>query len=140
MLFPERMLHTANTIPEGCSGHICQVPANTYRKAALIFPIKKYEQNISSSSRSTNRQSKSRTSRDNLRTLSPNLREICIRKSFAPGFTLQNREDCGLSGRQIHPYIDQFCPELALKATIKIRSGRSPQCVTLRYGGLSAAS
>jgi hypothetical protein len=56
----------------------------------LTFAFKN-NQNISTSSRSTNRPHLPRTLSNNRRTLSPKQWEICLRKGFDPPFTLQNQ-------------------------------------------------
>ena len=126
MLFHERVLHTAKTLPEGCFGRICHQPANAYRSAALI-PRIKYKQNTSIPSRSINRHHIARTLSNNRRTLSLSPWKICVRKCFIKFFNLQNQEDCAHVGSQINLYIDQFLPELAIKQTINIKCVRSPK-------------
>ena len=96
-------------------------------------------QKYQSPSRSIARHHSACTLSNNRRTLSPKQQELCPRNRFDLSFTLQNQEDCSLPGQQIHPYIDQFSPELTLKSTIKIKPGRSPQRASLRHGGLFTA-
>ena len=126
MLLPERVLHTAKMLPEGCIGRFCHQPANAYRSAALI-PLIKYKQNTSIPSRSINRHHSARTLSNNRRTLSPKPQGICVRNFFISALTLQNQEDYGHVGQQIHLCIDQFLPELAIKQTINIKCVRSPK-------------
>jgi len=81
MLYPERVLNAAKALPDGCFGHIYRQPANAYRIAALIFPIK-FNQNTCLPSRSTIRYHYPRTLSNNRRTLSPKQREKCARKTL----------------------------------------------------------
>ncbi len=118
MLFFERVLHASNALPDGCFGHICQQPANAYRTALLIFPLK-FRRNLPFLFRSTNRHYLICTLSNNLRILLSKLRDICVQRCFALSFTLQNQEDCGHPGRQIHFYVRQFFFELALKQPSK---------------------
>jgi hypothetical protein len=90
-------------------------------------------------SRSLTRHHSACTLSNNRRTLSPKTQEICLRNRFDPPFTLRNQEDCSPTGQQIHLHKEQFFAELTLKPTIKIKSGKSPQRASLRYGGLFTA-
>ena len=126
MLFPERVLQAAKALPEGCFERVYNKPVNAYRSVTLISHPK-FKQNISIPSRSINWHHSARTLSNNRRTLSPKQRGKCVLNCFTKPFTLQNQEDCAHVGSQIHLYIDQFLPELAIKPTINIKCVRSPK-------------
>ena len=121
-------------------GHVYHRPteAGSAFVLTLFHNINKH-QNKQSPSRSLNRHHSACTLSNNRRTLSPISQEPCLRNRFDPAITLRNQEDCGPSGQQIQLHKEQFVPELNLKPTIKIKSGRSPQRASLRYGGLFTA-
>jgi len=127
-------------LSNNCLEHICS-GSEQARSAFMLTHIYKINNNQSKqfSSRSTNRYHLPCTLSNNRRTLSPKQRELCLRNRFAPASTLQNQEDCGPPGQQVRPNIDQLFTRLTLKTTIKIKSGKSPQRASLRYGGLFTA-
>ena len=107
MLYYERVLHAAKALAKGCFGHICNRPANSYRRIALIFPFNS-EQTQPLSSRSNHRHHITRTLSNNRRTLSPKQREICLWQCFDSPSTLQNQEDCGHSADRSIPIFNQY--------------------------------
>ncbi len=96
-------------------------------------------QKYQSPSRSLTRHHSACTLSNNRRTLSPISQDLCLRNRFDLSFTLRNQEDCSPSGQHIHLHKEQFVPELTIKPTIMIKSGKSPQRASLRYGGLFTA-
>lgn len=125
MLYTERVLHTANALPEECIGRICHKPVNAYRAATLIFLIK-FKQHKLFPSRNTNRHSFIHILRDDRHTISSNSQKICLGKVFVLPFNLQYPEDHRFDTRQTHRSIKQFFLGLDIK-TIKSKLSRPPQ-------------
>ena len=106
--------------------HIYKGPEEA--RSALISPqsytFNNY-QNSKVSFRDTNLHHQARTLSNNRRTLSLTSQRRCVRDSFA----LQNQEDYSPRGWYIHPYINQFIPELTIETTIINNCGKTPSAL-----------